>query len=99
MMNPVEALSKNETATLLAMVREQGLPESRLQCMMSRQQGHGQGRFRTPGLLRGETYSISYDLLMCTHCGNLEPQNPACPAKLRQLKERLSACSPPALTE
>lgn len=89
MIDPTQVLSKSETATLMALVREQGLSVSRLQCEMSRQQGEGRGRFNTKGILRGETYSISYDLKLCAHCGNLEPQKPACPAKLRVLKERL----------
>lgn len=89
MINPTEALSKSDTATLIALVREQGLEMSRIQCEMSRQQGGGRGEFKHGTLLRGQSYNISYDLLMCAHCGNLEPQKPACPAKLRVLKDRL----------
>lgn len=38
-----EALTKNETATLLALVREQGLSVSQLACEFSRQQSRGHG--------------------------------------------------------
>lgn len=83
-MKPVEALSKSETVTVLALVREQGLPIEKLACEFSRQHGEGQGVSS-----RGRPYSISYDLMLCAHCGNLEPQKPACPAKLRALRDRL----------
>jgi hypothetical protein len=84
MIKPTEALSKSETATLLALVRENRLLVSALACEFSRQHGEGQGVS-----LRGRPYAISYDLMMCQHCGNLEPQEPACPAKLRMLKAQL----------
>lgn len=84
MIPQTEALSKDETTTILALVRDHGLPVEQLACEFSRQKASGVGVSS-----RGRPYSISYDLMLCTHCGNLEPQEPCCPAKLRALKDRL----------
>jgi hypothetical protein len=86
MIKPTEALSKSETATLLALVRGNNLSVSVLACEFSRQHGEGQGVSS-----RRRPYAISYDLMMCKFCGNLEPQKPACPARLHVLKDRLLA--------
>ena len=85
--NPTEALSKSETASLLALVREHNLPVEALACHMTRQQGHGRGK--GPEGSFTPVFNVSYSLMLCEYCGNLEPQEPACPAKLRALKQRL----------
>lgn len=72
MINPTEALSKSETATLLALTRQQGY-----------------GRGKGPEGSFTPVFNISYSLMLCEYCGNLEPQEPACPAKLRVLRDRL----------
>ncbi len=84
---PTEALTKSETASLLGLVREHNLPVEMLACHMTRQRGHGRGK-GPPGSFT-PTFSISYDLMLCEYCGNLDPQEPCCPAKLRALKQRL----------
>lgn len=84
MIQPTEALAKSETAELLALVEANNLPLSQLACEFTRQ--HDQG---THVSRNGRKWAVSYDLMLCKHCGNLEPQTPACPAKLRILKERL----------
>jgi hypothetical protein len=87
MIKPTEALTKSETTELIALVEVNNLPVSQLACEFSRQ--HGEGTHVTGGACPGRTYAISFDLELCTYCGNLEPQKPACPAKLRALQQRL----------
>lgn len=87
MINPTEALSKSETSSLLALVREHNLPIEQLACHMTRQQGYGRGKGPEGSFTR--SFSISYNLILCEYCGNLEPQEPCCPAKLRALQQRL----------
>lgn len=89
MNQPTEALTKSETSELMSLVASNDLPVSQLACEFSRQ--HGAGSHTSPN---GRKWAISYDLSLCTYCGNLEPQEPACPAKLRRLQERLLG-SPP----
>ena len=47
---------------------------------MTRQQGSGVGRTR-----RGREYDISYNLMLCEYCGNLEPSS-VCPAKVQKIR-------------
>lgn len=84
MIEPTQALAKSETAELMALVEANNLPVAQLACEFSRQ--HGEGNHTSPN---GRKWAVSFDLSLCTYCGNLEPQQPACPAKLRQLKQRL----------
>lgn len=76
-----------EEEELLARVRAEGLPLGQLQCEYTRQQGQGEV-VRNHGFIRRAT--ISYDLHLCTFCGNLEGTDNNllyCPAKLRRLQE------------
>lgn len=87
MINQTEALSKSETDALLALVRANNLPVEALACHMTQQQGHGRGK--GPEGSFTPVFNISYNLLLCEYCGNLEPQKPCCPARLRLLREKL----------
>ena len=87
MNEPIRALTKRETADLVELVKANDLPLSQLACEFSRQQG--QGTHVTKGARPGRIYTVSFDLELCAYCGNLMPQKPACPAKLRKLAERL----------
>lgn len=92
-MNPGEAIVKlprSEEATLLALVREEGLEAGLLKCEFTRQQGSG--LISRPHGTYIRSASISYDLMLCRFCGNLEGSDnnkDFCPAKLRALQERL----------
>lgn len=92
MINLTEALTKSETDALLALIRANNLPIEALACHMTRQQGHGRGRHSERGgfsILSGQSFNISYNLLLCEYCGHLEPQKPCCPARLCLLREKL----------
>ena len=77
---------------LLAILADYGADLAHMSCEFSRQQGQGVGHFK--GALRNfgdGTYNISYDLMLCTYCGNLLPQSPCCPAKFQRFKQELIA--------
>ena len=87
-MNALQRLSKSEESALLDLVHANGLDASRLACNMTRQSDSGRGRHPDDGgFLSGRAFNISYNLMLCEYCGNLEPQV-VCPAKARELKER-----------
>lgn len=90
MRQALQRLPKAEEQALVNVALENGLTKGELQCKMTRQQGEGRGRFsqRGRGMLDGEAYRISYNLLLCGYCGNLEPSD-ICPAKVLKIKERL----------
>lgn len=81
-MNALEPLPKHEHATILELVRANQLDESELACHMTRQQDRGHGYFDDGG-----KFNISYNLMLCEWCGNLEPRA-HCPAKMRDLAQR-----------
>lgn len=84
-MRQLQRISRTEELMIIGMVEANGLNLSVLGCNMTRQYGEGTGM--TP---RGTPYDISYDLMLCEHCGNLEPQR-LCPSKVGSLKKRLEA--------
>lgn len=88
MITALQPLPKHEQAAILDLVRANGLDESKLACHMTRQSASGRGRHPdNGGFLGGRSFNISYNLMLCEHCGNLEPRQ-HCPAKMRQLAER-----------
>lgn len=88
-MQALERLSRSEEAALLELVRANDLDEAKLACFMTRQQASGRGRHPdNGGFLGGRAFNISYNLMLCEHCGNLMPQK-VCPAKARELQDRL----------
>lgn len=90
-MQALERLSRSEETALLDLVRANGLDETKLACFMTRQQGSGRGRHPEKGgfsILSGQAFNISYNLMLCEYCGNLESQK-VCPAKARELQERM----------
>lgn len=83
----LQRLPRDEERTVLALIHENNLPESVLRCEYTRQEGEGGYTTR-----RGRKYQVSYSLMLCHLCGNLEdsPNNdPYCPAKLVALSQRL----------
>jgi hypothetical protein len=85
----LQRLPKNEESAILDLVRANGLDASKIACFMTRQQASGRGRHGNHGgFLDGRSFNISYNLMLCEYCGNLEPR-PVCPAKAAELKERL----------
>lgn len=93
-MNGLQRLTKTEEDTLLDLVRANGLDESKLACYMTRQQASGRGRHsESGGFLAGRAFNISYDLMLCEYCGNLMPSK-CCPAKVRELRERMLQLPP-----
>jgi hypothetical protein len=85
MVNLTESLTKSEITETLALIQANGgLTIDQLTCEFTRQQDAG-----THVSPNGRKWAISYDLSLCKLCGNLEPQQPACPAKLRIVRERL----------
>jgi hypothetical protein len=86
-MNALQRLDQNEEKAILSLVRANGLDESQLACYMTRQRDSGRGKFSD-----GQPFNISYNLMLCEFCGNLMPSR-CCPAKVKQLKERMRALS------
>lgn len=87
-MREIQKLSQSEQAAILELVRANGLDELQLACYMTRQQASGRGKHSdNGGFLSGREFNISYNLMLCEHCGNLEPRS-HCPAKMRQLAEK-----------
>lgn len=93
-MQALARLSRSEEAALLDLVRANNLDASRLACFMTRQQGSGRGMHPNDGrgFLSGRAFNISYNLMLCGYCGNLMPQT-VCPAKARELQERMKELS------
>lgn len=86
-MNALQRLPQADEDVILALVRANDLPVSQLRCDFTRQRDAGVGRTSW-----GLEYDISYSLMLCRHCGNLEgTRNNAlyCPWKLRALRTRL----------
>jgi hypothetical protein len=85
-MSTLQPLPSHEYAAILELVRANNLPESQLACHMTRQQDSGRGRHPDDGrgFLSGRSFNISYNLMLCEYCGNLEPRA-HCPAKMRDL--------------
>lgn len=79
-MNALQRLPRSEQERLLSLASQHRLPTGDLRCYMTRQQGSGVGRTR-----RGREYDISYDLMLCEYCGNLEPSS-VCPAKVQKIR-------------
>lgn len=90
----LQRLPKSEETAILALVKANNLDASKLACFMTRQQSSGRGRFPDDGrgFLSGGSFNVSYNLMLCKHCGNLEPSL-VCPAKARELKERMKELS------
>jgi len=89
-MNALESLPKHQESALLELVRANNLDESLLACHMTRQQASGRGRHSERGgfsILSGQAFNISYNLMLCEYCGNLNPRA-HCPAKMRELAAR-----------
>lgn len=75
---------------LLTILVDYGINTSLMACEFSRQQSEGIARFKGAMRRFGDgTYKISYDLMLCTYCGNLLPQTPCCPAKFMRFKQPL----------
>lgn len=84
-MNTLQPLPSHEHAAILELVRANKLDESQLACHMTRQQDSGRGVHPgNGGFLGGRAFNISYNLMLCEYCGNLEPRA-HCPAKMRDL--------------
>ena len=86
-MNALQRLPVSEESLLLLICKQEQVDMSHLKCEYTRQEDHGTGITR-----RGRPYDISYSLMLCKFCGNLEdsPNNtPYCPHKLSVLKQRL----------
>jgi len=84
-MNALQPLPRHAYLALLQLIRDNELDESLLACHMTRQQASGRGRHPdTGGFLGGRAFNISYNLMLCEWCGNLEPRT-HCPAKMREL--------------
>jgi hypothetical protein len=79
-MNALQRLPLSEQHRLLSLANAHHLPTGDLSCFMTRQKGYGSGRTR-----RGREYDISYDLMLCEYCGNLEPSS-VCPAKVQKIR-------------
>lgn len=87
-MNTLEPLTKRAQMAILWLVKANGLDESQLACYMTRQRDSGRGTHPDDsGFLGGRSFNISYNLMLCEHCGNLEPRA-HCPAKMRELAEK-----------
>lgn len=88
-MNALQPLPNHEYLALLDLIHGNELDESQLACHMTRQRDSGRGRHPDDGrgFLSGRSFNISYNLMLCEYCGNLEPRA-HCPAKMRQLAER-----------
>jgi hypothetical protein len=89
-MNGLQRLPKAEEQALIAVAIEHGLDVNDLACYMTRQQGHGR---KAPdpdsgSFFDGAGFSISYDLMLCEFCGNLEPSE-VCPAKVEVIRRKL----------
>lgn len=90
-MQALQRLSRSEESALLELVWANNLDASKLACFMTRQQASGRGRHPEKGgfsILSGQAFNISYDLMLCEYCGNLERQR-VCPVKANELKERM----------
>lgn len=88
-MNALQPLPKYEYHAVLELVRANGLDESQLACYMTRQQGHGRkaGDPTSGSFFDAAGFNISYNLMLCEYCGNLEPRA-HCPFKMRQLAQK-----------
>lgn len=82
-MNALQRLPKAEEQALVTFALENGLTREELKCNMTRQRDQGRGRHPI-----GQGFNISYNLLLCEYCGNLNPFD-VCPAKVLKIKERL----------
>jgi hypothetical protein len=82
----LQRLPRAEEEALIALAVSYGLDRATLACHMTRQQGHGRGK--GPEGSFTPVFNISYNLMLCEYCGNLEPSE-VCPAKVRVIKERL----------
>lgn len=82
-MNALQRLPKAEEQALVTFALENGLTRGELTCKMTRQRDQGRGRHPN-----GQGFNISYNLLLCEYCGNLNPSD-VCPAKVLKIKERL----------
>lgn len=92
-MQALQRLSRSEESALLDLVRANDLDASRLACHMTRQRDSGHGKHPDDGgFLGGRAFNISYNLMLCEYCGNLEP-SAVCPAKASNLIKRLRAVS------
>lgn len=85
-MNALAPLHHTTYLAVLELVRANELDESHLACHMTRQQGHGRkaGDPASGSFFDVAGFSISYNLMLCEFCGNLEPRA-HCPAKMREL--------------
>lgn len=88
-MQGLQPLHRTTYLAILELVRANELDESQLACYMTRQQGHGRkaGDPSSGSFFDAAGFTISYNLMLCEYCGNLEPRA-HCPAKMRQLAER-----------
>lgn len=85
--NALQRLPLTEESLLLIICKQEQVVMDQLKCEYTRQEGQGSGVTR-----RGRPFDISYSLMLCKFCGNLEdsPNNtPYCPHKLSILKQRL----------
>lgn len=86
-MNALQPLHRTTYLAVLELVRANELDESQLACHMTRQTDRGRGYWKDGGGISGPAFNVSYNLMLCEHCGNLEPRA-HCPAKMRQLADR-----------
>lgn len=89
-MNGLQRLPQNEETAILDLARESGLEVFKLKCDYTRQKDSGSGVSKRTG----REFDISYDLMLCKWCGNLEGSRNNilyCPHKLNVLKDRLLA--------
>lgn len=93
MIEVLERIPATEEAALIARVKAENLPVAVLRCEYTRQKASGV----YTGNSRFKRVNISYDLMLCRLCGNLEGSannTPYCPHKLRVLQERVQELLP-----
>lgn len=86
-MTALQPLPKHEYLAILELVRANELDESQLACHLTRQSDSGRGYWKDGGGISGPAFNISYNLMLCEFCGNLEPRA-HCPAKMRELARK-----------
>lgn len=78
----MECYQSNTTQNQLVR-KEHQLLEVRGRCEYTRQHGEGTHISQTRGILRGRKYRITYDLMLCRFCGNVEDhERKFCPARV-----------------
>lgn len=88
MIESLQRLPADEEKMWVELAHDNGMAQSELACVMTRQQGEGSFISKSKGMFQGERCGISYDLYLCHFCGNFEPRA-VCPGKVLIIKDRL----------